>query len=95
MIFDEHMHEEEGYMMGFYGDYWMSFGWIFMVAWWVAFFIISITIAYLVHKDAVKRRIPNAEVWVLIVLIFNVVGLLVYLLTRGDYTEEYTQGRNK
>lgn len=94
MIFDEHMHEEEGYMMGWlYGDYWMSFGWIFMVAWWVAFIIISITIAYLVHKDAVKRRIPNAEVWVLIVLIFNVVGLLVYLLTRGNYTEQYKEER--
>ena len=92
MIFDEHMHEE-GYMMGWYGDYWMSFGWIFMVAWWVAFFIISITIAYLVHKDAVKRQIPNAEVWVLIVLIFNVVGLLVYLLTRGNYTEQYKEER--
>ena len=86
MIFDE-MHEGGYHMMDWYGTYWMTFGWIFMVLWWISYFLIAIAIAYFVHKDAVKRKIPNAEVWVLIVLIFNVIGLLIYILARDNYPE--------
>jgi len=81
MIFD-YMHDEGSNMMD---GYWMGIGWIFMVIFWLSYIAISIAIAYFVHKDAVKRRLPNPEVWVLIVLIFNVIGLLVYLLARGNY----------
>ena len=86
MIFDE-MHEEEGHMMDWSGTWWMSLGWLFMVIFWVSFFVIAILMAYLVHRDAVRRQIPNPEIWVLIILLFNVIGLIVYLLARGNYVE--------
>jgi len=86
MIFDE-MHEEGEHMSDWFGMSWMSYGWIFMVLFWVGFFIIAIIFAYFVHRDAVRRRIPNPEVWVLIVLIFSLIGLIVYLLARRNYTE--------
>lgn len=84
MIFD-YMHDEGYDMMD---GYWFGFGWIFMVLFWLGYIAISIAIAYFVHKDAVKRHLPNPEVWVLIVLIFNVIGLLVYLLARDNYRTE-------
>ena len=84
MIFDE-MHEEDGHMMDWFGIWWTSLGWVFMVLFWVGIIVLGIIMAYLVHRDAVRKRIPNPEIWVLIILIFSVIGLIVYLLARGNY----------
>jgi len=87
MIFDEHMHDGDYHMM----DWWFAFfgptWWIFMVLWWVIVFSVAVIMAYFVHKDALRRKIPNPELWLLIVLIFNVLGLLIYLLVRENYRE--------
>lgn len=88
MIFDEHMYEEEYHMMDWWLDVFGPTWWIFMVLWWVLFISVAVIMAYYVHRDAVKRKIPNPEIWLLIVLIFNVLGLLIYLLARGNYREE-------
>ncbi len=86
MIFDG-MHEEGYHMMDWWSAFFGPWSWIFMVLWWVIYFSISITIAYYVHKDAIRRGIANSEVWLLIALIFNVIGLLLYFLVRGNYSD--------
>ena len=85
MIFDE-MHHDDGYhMMGWGMDLFAPYYWIFMILWWAIFFGIAIIMAYYVHKDARRRGIVNSEIWLIIVLIFNVVGLILYLVVRGTY----------
>ena len=87
MIFDE-MHNDGYHMM----DWWIylfgPFWWIFMILGWVIYFVVSIIIAYYVHKDAIRRGITNSETWLIIAFIFNVVGLILYLLVRRNYSEK-------
>jgi Trk-type K+ transport system membrane component len=73
-------------------DWWFSifgpFGWIFMIAGTVAYIGLSVLIAYYVHKDALRRGIKNSELWLLIGLILNLIGLITYLLVRNNYNQE-------
>jgi len=85
MIFNGN--EQEYHMMDFWLDVFGPNWWIFMVTWWIFVLSIAVIMAYYVHRDAVRRKIPNPEVWLLIVLIFNVLGLIIYLLVRGNYQE--------
>ncbi len=86
MIFDENHHD--GYDMM---DWWIyifgPFWWIFMLLWWIIYFTVSIIIAYYVHKDAIRRGIANSETWLIIAFILNVIGLILYLLVRHNYSE--------
>lgn len=70
-------------------DWWFNifgpFSWLFMFLGMGIYIVVSILIAYYVHKDAVRRGIVNSEVWLIIALIFNIVGLLIYLIVRGNY----------
>jgi hypothetical protein len=70
-------------------DWWFTlFGplwWLFMASGMVIYFAVSIIIAYYVHKDAILRNIVNSEIWLIIGLLFNVLGLAIYLLVRGNY----------
>ena len=63
------------------------FLWIFMALGAIAFFILSLVIAKYLHKDAIRRSIKNSEFWLLMGLLFNVLGLLVYVLVRNNYNE--------
>ena len=87
MIFDS-MHDGDSHMMDWWFAIFGPYAWIFMMLGWVLYFAVGIIIAYYIHKDAVKRGIANPEVWILIALIFNVLGLIVYLLTRKNYREK-------
>ncbi|MBN2155466.1 MAG: hypothetical protein JW776_05450 [Candidatus Lokiarchaeota archaeon] len=86
MVLDEHPH-----MMDWWFNLFGPYSWIIMTFGFVVLLSISILIAYYVHKDAVRRGIANSEVWLLIVLIFNVIGLLIYLLVRGNYAPNYEE----
>jgi Na+-driven multidrug efflux pump len=73
-------------------DWWFNlFGplsWLFMYLAIGIYIAISVLIAFYVHKDAVRRGIVNSEVWLIIGLIFNILGLLIYLIFRGNYMEK-------
>jgi len=86
MIFNGN--EQEYHMMDWWYDVFGPTWWIFMVIWWILFLSVAVIMAYYVHRDAVRRKIPNPEIWLLIVLIFNVLGLIIYLLVRENYREE-------
>ncbi len=77
------------WMFNIFGPFW----WIFMLFGFFIYIGISIVMAYYVHKDALRLRIHNSEIWLIIVLIFNIIGLLVYLLVRGNYREVYYQDK--
>jgi len=98
MIFDSnhndgyHMndgsHMGESYMMGWWFDVFGPYGWIFMMFGWILYFVVGIVLAYYVHKDAVRRGILNSELWLIIILIFNILGVILYLLVRKNYEEK-------
>jgi len=79
----EHFH-----MMDWWFDLFGSFSWIFMLSGWIIYIAVSVFIAYYVHKDAIRRGIKNSEFWLVIGLIFNLLGLLLYLIVRGNYRED-------
>jgi len=73
-------------------DWWFNvfglYGWIFMIVGTVTYIGLSVLIAYYLHKDALRRGIKNSEVWLLIGLILNLLGLVIYLLVRNSYNQE-------
>lgn len=73
-------------------DWWFNifgpYGWIFMIVGVVAYIGLSVLIAYYVHKDALRLGIKNSEFWLLIGLILNLLGLIIYLLVRNSYNQE-------
>ena len=70
------------------------YGWIFMIVGTVTYIGLSVLIAYYLHKDALRRGIKNSELWLLIGLILNLLGLVMYLLVRNSYNQE-TEFKNK
>jgi hypothetical protein len=76
----EHFH-----MMDWTYDLFGPLSRIFMVSGGLIFVALSVFIAYYVHKDAIRRGIKNSEFWLVIGLIFNLLGLLLYLIVRSNY----------
>lgn len=48
----------------------------------IAFLIIYIYMAQYIYKDAIKRKL-NAELWLLIVLMFPIASWIVYFVVRN------------
>ncbi|MFX1593950.1 MAG: PLDc N-terminal domain-containing protein [Promethearchaeota archaeon] len=94
MIFDT-FHDGDFHMMDWLFSTFGPYSWLIMVLGISLYIIFSVTIAYYVHKDAIRRGIVNSEVWLIVVLIFNVIGLLLYLLVRGNYTKNQSKVRTK
>jgi uncharacterized membrane protein (UPF0182 family) len=57
---------------------------IFLIA---VFFAIGIFLCVWVYRDA-KSRGMDGTIWLIIVLIGNILGLIVYLIVRADRTRE-------
>ena len=77
----------EYHMMDWWFNVFAPYGWIFMIVGTVMCIGLSVLIAYYVHKDALRRGIKNSEVWLLIGLILNLLGLILYLLVRNNYNQ--------
>jgi len=84
-------HKEESHMMNFWIDMFGSFWWIFMVFGWILYFFVSVVISYYIHKDAVRRGIHNSEFWLIMGFVFNLFGLILYLIVRDNYNITNTQ----
>ncbi|MHA1291768.1 MAG: PLDc N-terminal domain-containing protein [Promethearchaeota archaeon] len=82
MIFDT---EQDFHMMDWWYDVFGPAWWIFMALGWVIYFGVGILLGYYVHKDAIRRNIANSELWLFLVIIFNIIGVLIYLLVRKNY----------
>ena len=78
----------EYHMMDWWFNIFGPYGWIFMIVGTVMYIGLSGLIAYYVHKDALRREIKNSEIWLLIGLILNLLGLVLYLLVRNSYNQE-------
>lgn len=72
-----------------------GFGLIFMVILLVSL-VIGIALAFWVYNDA-KSRGDNAVLWVIVVVIFGLLGFVVYLLarTKGDLVDCPKCGKKK
>ena len=78
----------EYHMMDWWFNAFGPYGWIFMIVGTVMCVGLSVLIAYYVHKDALRRGIKNSEIWLLIGLVLNLLGLVLYLLVRNSYNQE-------
>ncbi|TES99711.1 MAG: hypothetical protein E3J90_04635 [Promethearchaeota archaeon] len=81
------------HMMDWYFNVFGPYGWIFMIVGTITYIALSVLIAYYLHKDALRREIKNSELWLLIGLILNLLGLVMYLLVRNSYNQE-TESKN-
>ena len=79
--------QTEYHMMDWWFNIFGPYTWIFMIVGTVAYIGLSIIIAYYVHKDAIRRGIKNSEIWLLMGLILNLLGLIIYLLVRNSYNQ--------
>ncbi|MEJ2251169.1 MAG: hypothetical protein P8Y97_16145 [Candidatus Lokiarchaeota archaeon] len=78
-------YDDHYYMMNWIIAIFGPFWWIAMIIGMLSYAILSILICVFIYKNAVKRKIPNPEVWLLIGLIFNLIGLIIYLLIRSTH----------
>jgi len=81
------------HMMDWYFNVFGPYGWIFMIVGAITYIALSVLIAYYLHKDALRRGIKNSELWLLIGLILNQLGLVMFLLVRNSYNQE-TESKN-
>ena len=54
-----------------------------IIAIMVLWFVVAILIAVWVYRDAEKRG-ENGALWLIIVLITGLIGLIIWLIVRGD-----------
>lgn len=47
---------------------------------------ISIAIALWIYRDASERKIPSAPLWAILGFLFNILGLVIYLVARNNLT---------
>ena len=47
---------------------------------------ISIAIAFWIYRDAKERNISSAPLWAILGFLFNLLGLVIYLIARGGMT---------
>ena len=52
----------------------------------VLYLIISIGIAWWIYRDAKSRANPQAAIWALLGFLFNLLGLIIYLIVRSRPT---------
>jgi ABC-type transport system involved in multi-copper enzyme maturation permease subunit len=60
--------------------------WLFFI---IAFFVVGLLLCIWVYRDAQKRGM-NGALWLIIVLIANVIGLIIYLVVREPETTRRT-----
>ncbi len=85
MIFN--LLQYDGHMLDWWYGMYGPFAWWLMAIGWLVYIAITITIAYYVHKDAIRRKIPNPELWLILCLILSVIGYIIYVLARSNYLE--------
>jgi hypothetical protein len=56
-------------------------------------FMVGIFLCVWVYDDAQNRRM-NSVFWALVVLVFGLIGLVIYLLIREDYERERMTGQS-
>jgi hypothetical protein len=65
-------------------EVWFGLGIVaLMIAIGVIWFVVAILIAVWVYRDAEKRG-ESGALWLIIVLITGIIGLIIWLIVRGD-----------
>lgn len=75
------------HMMNWWFDTFGSLAWVFMISGWILYFGIGILFAYYIHKDAIRKGSQNPEIWLLIVIILNLIGVILYFVVRNNYSQ--------
>ncbi|MHA1611495.1 MAG: hypothetical protein ACTSVZ_13145 [Promethearchaeota archaeon] len=74
------------HMMDWWFDTFGNWAWVFMILGWVIYFGLSGLFAYLVHKDALRRKMDNPDIWMILVFFSNIVGVFLYCLAKSNYS---------
>ena len=77
-----------GHMMGDWNHMMDWWGIPFMGFWWIGVWIVQFVIAFLVYKDAEKRK-NNGLLWFVLVILpwIGIIFLIIYLIIREEKTE--------
>lgn len=65
------------------GPEFMALG-MFMMLFFVAILVVVILVAVWVYRDAEERDM-NGVLWLIVVILTNVIGLIIYLVVRADH----------
>lgn len=71
------------------GTEFMALG-VFMMLFFVGIFVVAILLAIWVYRDAEERDM-NGVLWLLVVLLTNIIGLIIYLVVRADHPKGGTK----
>jgi len=63
---------------------------MFMMGMMIFWLFINLLLAYLVYKDALSNNSPNALLWAIIVFFTSIIGVLAYVLIRGQQKQYVT-----
>ncbi len=62
-----------------------TFEWFFILILWVSLTFSCIIIGFYVYFDTKKLKIKDAEIFIIIGLLLNILGLIFYLTLRESY----------
>ncbi|WP_371806410.1 hypothetical protein [Candidatus Lokiarchaeum ossiferum] len=63
-----------------------NLAWMMMIIGGILYFGLVVIFAYFIHKDAIIRGSKNPELWILLLIFLNIIGVLIYLVVRNNYS---------
>lgn len=71
-----------------------TYEWFFILLIGVSWTLSSIVFSYYVYLDSRKKRIKDREIFIMIVLLLNIIGLIFYLALRRVYPKSTLKNFN-
>ncbi|MHA1888080.1 MAG: PLDc N-terminal domain-containing protein [Promethearchaeota archaeon] len=74
--------DNHGHMMDWWFDIFGIDAGLYMFLGMILMLSLGLIFAVFIYRDAIKRPHMNAELWMIIIILFNIVGIILYFLVR-------------